>query len=62
VGIFLGVAVLVLCLGLIALMMWSEWSEGAPAQPLAEAPLPQAKGSSRRSTAKKKSPAKKKRK
>ena len=63
-GVILGVGVLVLCFALIALMMWSEWSQAPQAQPLAEAPAPLAKKSSRsaRPAAKKKKPAAKKKK
>jgi type VI protein secretion system component VasF len=63
VGVILGVVVLVMCLGLVALMMWSEWSQAPQAQPLAEAPAPLAKKSSRKAAPKKKkAPAKKKKK
>jgi len=65
VGVILGVLVLVLCLGLVALMMWSEWSQAPQAQPLAETAVPVAQKSARKAAkpaAKKKAPAKKKKK
>jgi hypothetical protein len=65
VGVILGVVVILLCLGLVGLMMWSEWSQAPQAQPLAEMPAPGVAKSSRkpaRPVAKKKKPAAKKKK
>jgi len=63
-GVILGVVVIVVCLGLVGLMMWSEWSQAPQAQPLAEAPAPLAVKSARKKVApaKKKKPAAKKKK
>ena len=69
-GVILGIVVIAICLGLVALMMWSEWSQAPQAQPLAEAPAPLAVKSSRKpsrpasrpAAAKKKPAAKKKKK
>jgi hypothetical protein len=36
VGVFIGVVVLLVCIGFVVLMMVSEWSEGPEAAPLAE--------------------------
>lgn len=62
VGVILGVVVIVLCLGLVALMMWAEWSQAPQAQPLAEAPAPLVEKARKKAPAKKKKPAAKKKK
>jgi hypothetical protein len=64
VGVILGVVVILLCLGLVALMMWSEWSQAPQAQPLAEMPAPTAAKAGRKAArpASKKKPAAKKKK
>jgi hypothetical protein len=64
VGVILGVVVILMCIGLVALMMWSEWSQAPQAQPLAESPAPVAAKASRKAArpAAKKKPAPKKKK
>ena len=39
-GVFIGVVVLLVCIGLVVLMMVTEWSQAPAAQPLAENPAP----------------------
>lgn len=53
-GVFIGVVVLLVCVGLVVLMMVTEWSAAPVAEPLAEnpAPVPQAKAKSRRAAVK----------
>jgi len=48
-GVILGVVVLVMCLGLVALMMWSEWSQAPRLSLWPKAAAPQAKKSARKS-------------
>ena len=63
VGVFIGVVVLLVCIGFVVLMMVSEWSESSVSTPLAENPAPAAKKSAKKAPAKKaaaKKPAKKK--
>jgi hypothetical protein len=66
VGVIIGVVVLLISLALVAVMMWSEWSQGSTAQPLAEAAAPSLASKGKRAPAKKaaakKAPAKKKKK
>jgi hypothetical protein len=40
VGVFIGVVVLLVCIGFVVLMMVTEWSSTPPAQPLAEKAAP----------------------
>ena len=56
-GVFIGVVVLLVCIGLVVLMMVTEWSSAPAAEPLAENPAPApAKGKPRRAV---KAPARK---
>lgn len=60
VGVFIGVVVLLVCIGFVVLMMVSEWSESSVSAPLAENPAPAAaKKASKKAPAKKKAAAKK---
>jgi len=61
VGVFIGVVVLLVCVGFVVLMMVSEWSEAPAAQPLAENPAaaPVKKAPAKKAAAKKKPAAKK---
>lgn len=54
VGILIGVVVLLACIAFVVLMIRSEWSESAPARPLAENPAPAASPRARRAPAAKK--------
>jgi hypothetical protein len=63
VGVFIGVVVLLVCIGFVVLMMVSEWSEPSGSTPLAENPAAapvqdRVKGKARKPAAKKKAPAK----
>jgi hypothetical protein len=66
VGVFIGVVVLLVCVGFVVLMMVSEWSEAPASQPLAENPAPapskSKKAPAKKAAAKKKPAAKKKKK
>jgi len=63
VGVFIGVVVLLVCIGFVVLMMVTEWSSTPAAQPLAEKPAPapakRAAGKSVKAAAKKAAPKKK---
>jgi len=52
VGVFIGVVVLLVCIGFVVLMMVSEWSEGPAAAPLAENAAAPAKKAARKSSKK----------
>jgi hypothetical protein len=66
VGVFIGVVVLLVCVGFVVLMMVSEWSEAPAAKPLAENPAPAPskakKAPAKKAAASKKKPAAKKKK
>ncbi|HXB96526.1 MAG TPA: hypothetical protein VNZ54_00645 [bacterium] len=63
-GVFIGVVVLLVCIGFVVLMMVTEWSSAPAAQPLAEqsapAPAKRAAGKPVKTAAKKKAAPKKK--
>jgi hypothetical protein len=52
VGVFIGVVVLLVCIGFVVLMMVSEWSEGPTAAPLAENAAAPAKKAARKAAKK----------